>query len=172
MSSQQAATGVGSGRGDYETPDDLFAMLDLRVGGFTLDAAASHENTKVPALYCTTEGTFENAHGEHFFRDSATGLTYRWTDERVFVNPPYTRGALEPFMAKCADERNSAAAIVALIPVATDTAWWHEHVRPYATIHYLRGRVKFLLDGVEQGSPPGGVCVAEFLPDWLNGGKR
>ena len=70
MSSQQAATGVGSGRGDYETPDDLFAMLDLRVGGFTLDAAASHENTKVPALYCTAEGTFEYAHGEHFFRRS------------------------------------------------------------------------------------------------------
>ena len=88
MSSQQAATGVGSGRGDYETPDDLFAMLDLRVGGFTLDAAASHENTKVPALYCTAEGTFEYAHGEHFFRDSATGLTYRLlplTDEEKYL---------------------------------------------------------------------------------------
>ena len=43
---------------------------------------------------------------------------------------------------------------------------------PYATVHFLRGRVKFLLDGVVQDSPPGAVCVAEFLPDWLNGGKR
>ena len=169
MSSQQAVTGVGAGRGDYETPDDLFAMLDRRVGGFTLDAAANHQNTKVPGLYCTTEGTFGALAGQVSDLD---GLTYPWSDCRVWLNPPYTRGQLEPFMAKCATERNEAACIVALIPVATDTNWWHEYVRPYATIHYLRGRVKFLLDGVVQESPPGAVCVAEFLPDWLNGGKR
>lgn len=169
MSSQQSVTGVGSGRGDYETPDDLFAALDRRVGRFTLDAAANRANTKVPWHYCTTEGT----RGEdHSWLSEADGLTYPWEGDRVWLNPPYTRGALEPFMAKCAAERNNAASITALIPVATDTAWWHDYVRPYATIHYLRGRVKFLLDGVVQDSPPGAVCVAEFLPDWLNGGRR
>lgn len=169
MTIQQAVTGVGSGRGDYETPDDLFALLDLRVGGFTLDAAASHANTKVPGLYCTPRGTFRRASGHVA---DADGITLPWEGHRVWLNPPYTRGMLEPFMAKCAAERNEAACIVALIPVATDTNWWHEYVRPYATVHYLRGRVKFLLDGVVQDSPPGAVCVAEFLPDWLNGGKR
>ena len=169
MSIQQAVTGVGSGRGDYETPDGLFLALMWRAGGFTLDAAASHENRKRATRYCTLEGTFQ---GRDMKISNDDGLEHPWKGERVWLNPPFTRGALEPFMAKCAAERNAAASITTLIPVATDTAWWHEYVRPYATVHYLRGRVKFLLDGVEQGSPPGAVCVAEFLPDWLNGGRR
>lgn len=169
MTIQQSVTGVGSGRGDYETPDGLFLALMARVGGFSLDAAANHENRKRATRYCTLEGTFE---GREWKISDEDGLTYSWENERVWLNPPYTRGALEPFMAKCAAERNEAASITTLIPVATDTNWWHEYVRPYATVHYLRGRVKFLLDGVVQDSPPGGVCIAEFLPDWLNGGKR
>lgn len=82
------------------------------------------------------------------------GSLMRWGpswghDKRVFCNPPYGR-MLEPFVRRCAHE-SVWNTIVALIPVRTRAAWWHECViRKAAEIRFIRKRVKFLRpDGVQ-----------------------
>lgn len=127
--------------------------------------------------------------------DSLDGLRQDWDRRRVWMNPPYNeeenpcnptnckkkrcerRGycideyvpGLNDFMEKAASERDSATLIVALIPANTDTGWWHEYVKPYAQVHYLRGRVQFIdpETGNPGGSPPGGSAVAVYYPEFL-----
>lgn len=57
---------------EWETPEEIFRMLD-REFGFNLDPCATKENAK-----CETFYTLED-----------DGLKQDWGGRRVFVNPPY-----------------------------------------------------------------------------------
>lgn len=124
--------------------------------------------------------------------DSLDGLRQDWSGRRVFGNPPYgdpemackerckkkrcvTRGycidadvpGIPDFVEKHAKARNDTQVNVALIPDSRDTAWWRSFVRPYAA-DYPIGRIKFVRpDGTLGHSPPGGIVVAVFFPDWI-----
>lgn len=78
------------------------------------------------------------------------------------------------FAAKCAAERNNARIIVGVFPAATDTNWWHDYIAPYAVTHFLRGRVRFInpVTGEPGDSPPGGMAIVVWLPDWLSKGAQ
>lgn len=65
---------LSTGKDDWETPADLFAELHKEFN-FTLDAAASDTNHKLPRYYTEADD----------------GLAHSWEGERVFVNPPYSR---------------------------------------------------------------------------------
>jgi hypothetical protein len=177
MSNATHLTTVGAGTGEWRTPPDLFARLNERFQ-FTYDAFASHENALCDK-YSTIAGTFRKYPGAYAHErgtlagveeiDSLDGLHQDWDRRRVWMNPPYGRGILAQAMEKAAASRNSASIIVALIPANTDTGWWHEHVKPYATVHFLQKRVKFIdpVTGEPGGSPPGGSAIAVYYPDWL-----
>ena len=180
MTGANDRTGVGSGRGDWRTPPELFEQLD-RVFRFDYDAFASPENA-----LCDTYSTMGGSYYEGTEMRPRDGLALRWTARRVFLNPPYSRGFLAGAVKKAASERNNAEIIVALLPDARDTGWWREWVRPYAT-DYPIGRVHFIHPDGPCGSAkcssrhkfgepcrdtPGGSVVAVYLPDWLNGGPR
>ena len=136
------------GPGEWRTPPELFAALHRRYQ-FDLDAFATRENHLLEE-YCADWG-------EH------SGLTVSWRDRRVFMNPPYTRDLIGKCMAKAASERNAAAIIVALIPAATSTRWWHESVLPYCELIWLTKRVKYLRpDGTPAGSPSFDSIVAVY----------
>jgi hypothetical protein len=174
MSNAVHLTAVGAGRGEWRTPLDVFDRLN-RIWQFDYDAFASHENA-LCKTYSTIEGTFRR---EGFNLpswtpgwdqiDSLDGLRQDWDRRRVYMNPPYGRGILEEAMRKAASEANNAAVIVALVPANTDTRWWHEYVKPYATTYLLRGRIKFIDPdtGEAGGSPPGGSAIVVYLPGWL-----
>jgi len=135
---------MGNGVDDRGTPPDLFARLH-REHRFTLDGAASHENALLPR-HSTLDGTFESL----VKVDDRDGLLFPWVGERVWLNPPYGRGLLAPFMKRCASR--DADVVVALVPVRTDQFWFHEYViKADAEIEWLRGRVKY--DGLSTGAP-------------------
>lgn len=171
MSNATHLTSVGAGPGNWRTPPDLFLQLN-RVFQLDYDAFADHENA-LCRTYSTVDGTFRRPIADPSFRydqiDSLDGLRQDWDRRRVWMNPPYGRGILAECMAKAASERDSATLIVALIPANTDTGWWHEYVKPYAQVHYLRGRVQFIdpETGNPGGSPPGGSAVAVYYPEFL-----
>lgn len=139
---------MGTGENDRGTPHSLFDPLHARYQ-FTLDGAASHENALLPA-YSTLDGTFDKVGRGWYVRSWQDGLEYPWGPlERVWINPPYGRGLLEPFVRKAA---TSAALVVALLPVRTDQFWFHEYVlNAGARITWLRGRVRY--DGLKVGAP-------------------
>lgn len=132
-----------SKKGDYETPDDLFAALD-REFHFTLDAAASADNAKC-AKYYTIE---DNA------------LQQDWPGV-VWLNPPYGRG-IGDWIAKAVEESRKGATVVCLLPARTDTKWFHRYVKPNASeIRFLEGRITF--KGTPTAAPFPSVVVV-FVP--------
>jgi len=40
-------------------------------------------------------------------------------------------------------QKGNAETVVALVPVRSDTSYWHEEVLPFAEVIYLRGRLCF-----------------------------
>lgn len=107
----------------HGTPPALFAALSAEFGGFDLDPCS--------------DGT--NALCERFFTPASDGLQQEWTG-RVFMNPPYT--ACYAWMRKAWASAQCGALVVCLVPVRTDTAWWHEFAMR-GEVRFIRGRLVF-----------------------------
>lgn len=111
----------------WETPCELFQKFNEQYQ-FTLDPCCEKKTAKC----------------EKYFTPSENGLIHSWHGERVFVNPPYSRGNIDEWMKKCVEEYKKGVFIVALLPVSTSSTWFHEYVLPYADLEFLRGRVRFV----------------------------
>lgn len=118
-------------REDWETPPDLFARLH-REFGFTMDAAATAANAKVPR--------YLGPGSDH----AADALAADWSGEVVWLNPPYGYKNLWAWMRK-AYSQSRHATVVCLVPAHTGQPWWHEWVIGKATeIRWIKGKVKFV----------------------------
>ena len=111
---------------EWSTPQDFFDELDKEFN-FTLDPCATSENAK-----CTKYFTVED-----------DGLKQDWSNDIVFMNPPYGRD-IKYWIKKAYEESLNGATVVCLIPSRTDTAYWHNYIFGKADdIRFLRGRLKF-----------------------------
>ena len=129
------------------TPED-FAPLHARFG-FTVDAAASEENARLPRFWT--------------LRDDALELD--WSGERVWCNPPYS--AIEPWPEYAHVAR--AELIVMLLPAnRTEQGWWQRQIEPQRragliAVEFLPGRMRFLKPGQKRigpnERPPFGCCL-------------
>ena len=132
---------------DRGTPQKLFGELDTEFR-FTVDVAASATNAKC----------------ERFYDIAADGLSKSWADERVFCNPPYSD---LPSWIRKAHQETDAEVIVMLIPAnRTEQPFWQTYIEPYRdgggrlVSRFLRGRTKFVIDGVQtMGTPNFACCV-------------
>jgi phage N-6-adenine-methyltransferase len=125
---------------EWGTPQALFDELNAEFG-FTLDAAASHDNHKC-ADYFTIE---ENA------------LERDWNGV-VWLNPPYGR-VLNEWMRKAYQESLRGSTVVCLVPSRTDTAWWHDYAMK-GEVRFICGRVKYVrADGFSDSAPFGSAIV-------------
>ena len=122
----------------WETPQDFFNELHEKYE-FTLDAAATDENAKLPNYY-----TIED-----------DALKQKW-EGRVFVNPPYGR-EIKHWVEKAYKESLEPynECVVMLIPSRTDTIYWHEYIFGKARgIDFLKGRLKFEINGEAKDAAP------------------
>ena len=129
----------------WETPQSLFNALDLEFH-FTLDVAASDQNAKCKRYY-----TKEN-----------DGLQKDWGGETVFCNPPYGSKDTGVWTEKCYRESlKPNTTVVLLIPARTDRKSFHDYILGKAEIRFLRGRLKFELEGKSIGTAPfpSMICV-------------
>lgn len=112
-------------RNCWGTPPDLFAKWHAKYR-FTVDACALPWNAKL-GRYWTPE---------------KDGLRQDWTGERVWCNPPYGRGLIEPWVYKALSHQ--AALTVLLLPSRTDTAWFQWLLRAGTEIEFLPKRIRFV----------------------------
>ena len=69
----------------------------------------------------------------------------------MFCNPPYGR-EIAAWVKKAFEESQKPdTCVVMLLPVRTDTAWFHDYVLGEADIHFLRGRLHY--GGAENPAP-------------------
>ena len=126
----------------WETPQDFFDKLNDEFG-FTLDPCASEENHKCDKYY-----TIED-----------NGLKQDWSNDIVFMNPPYGR-EIKHWVRKAYKESLKGAVVVCLIPARTDTRYWWDYIFPYAKIRFIKGRLKFGKNGVFSPAPfPSAIVV-------------
>lgn len=129
-----------TGKDNWETPQSLFLELDDEFH-FTLDAAADRTNHKTDRWY-GPGGEVEDA------------LSVEWpTNEIIWLNPPYSRGAQRRFVNQAVDAAQRGGTVVALLPARTDTRLFHQTVwdtklgRPrrwVRDVRFLAGRVRFI----------------------------
>lgn len=97
---------------------------------------------------------------ERYFTPEMDGLKQDW-DGVVWCNPPYGRGVGAWVEKAHRTAEESDATVVMLLPARTDTAWFHDYCYndKYATINFVRGRLKF---GGEKNSAPFPSMVVIF----------
>lgn len=132
----------------WSTPQDFYDQLNTEFG-FTLDPCATNENHKC----------------DKYFTIADDGLSKDWSNERVFMNPPYGR-AIGNWVEKAME---SKTLVVCLLPARTDTRWWHNYViRGGAEVRFIKGRLKF--GGSKNSAPfPSAVVIFRGITEVENG---
>lgn len=115
-----------TGSTEWETPDDLFDILDQEYM-FNLDVCATAQNTKC----------------KNYYTKEQDGLSREWIG-KVWCNPPYGR-EIGKWVNKAWNSyrTNKDSTIVMLLPARTDTKWIHDPIFKNADIIFLKGRLKF-----------------------------
>lgn len=132
-----------------------FAPLHERFR-FTIDAAATPENARLPRFWTTEDDALDTW----------------WGGERVWCNPPYSHPSLGRWVGKAWEQHHfsSVELIVMLVPAnRTEQRWWQEQVEPFRdrgqhfAVEFLPGRMRFLRNGQTaigpNERPPFGCCL-------------
>lgn len=130
-----------SNTNEWSTPIETFQELNKEFN-FTLDPCSTKENAKC----------------EKYFTKEDDGLSQDWSQDVVFMNPPYGR-EIKDWVKKAYEESKKGATVVCLIPSRTDTKYWHDYIFKYAyDIRFIKGRLKF--GGVKTPAPfPSAIIV-------------
>jgi phage N-6-adenine-methyltransferase len=131
---------------DWSTPPEIVQELAKEFGEFTLDPCCRPETAKATQYYTKADD----------------GLSQRWHG-RVWLNPPYSNPG--PWLKKAIDSVGQEAdLVVALLPAATDTRWFHDYVLGVASeVRFRKGRIKFIgWMGTPIGSPKSGSVIAIY----------
>ena len=125
------------GQGDKEdrdsrfTPPDFMVGIHAAFGEIDLDPCAHHLSPVV-------------ARRRIMLSEGADGLADEWSGRLAFVNPPYSQ--LLVWLRRAHEQWRSGnvETVVCLVPVRTDSAWFHQTLSADADIYLLQGRVRFL----------------------------
>ncbi|MEM4723631.1 MAG: DNA N-6-adenine-methyltransferase [Candidatus Hadarchaeum sp.] len=133
-------------RDEWRTPPEFFELINKEFN-FTIDGAASRENSLLPRFYSKENSAFDASPSK----------------ETIFVNPPYSD--IMPWVHLAYDWSVGGNTVVMLLPAATDTGWWAAASWMANEIRLMSPRVKFInSDGRPQGSPPFGSALVIFRP--------
>lgn len=95
------------------------------------------------------------------------GLKESWEFNKIFVNPPYgsdhiRKTTIKNWLEKCAKTHEKyGSEVLALVPVATNTRHWKEHIWPTATGICFLGdtRLRFLDGSGQEGKGAPMACA-------------
>lgn len=111
---------------------EYYKEIDWGGRYYDLDCCANLHNTKVPTNYITER---QNA----FLTD--------WNGNRVWCNPPYSRGNVDNFVCRAVEQCENADSnkdVIMLLNVDPSTKYFERIVKHAKTIVYLTGgRIRF-----------------------------
>jgi phage N-6-adenine-methyltransferase len=143
----------GTGENEWFTPAEYIEAARLVLEEIDLD----------PATHPIAQETIK---ASHFFTRADNSLNREWHG-RVWLNPPYGRGEIGPFIDKLVHEIEAGhvTAAVLLTHNYTDTEWWHRAFPAMQALCFTRGRVKFIDEEGEPCAPTQGQVFFYFGPD-------
>lgn len=117
---------------------------------------------------CSNEFSIVRARVEYRLPDN-DGLKDSWGFSSIYCNPPYGRDSsrrtsIRDWLKRCSEAHDAGSEVLALIPVASNTGHWKNYVFGCATSVCFLGdtRLKFLLDGKEQGKGASMACAMVY----------
>ena len=150
---------------EYGTPQALFDHYD-RIYRFTCDVCATPQLAKC----------------KKFYTPERDGLKQEWIGV-CWMNPPYSRiaaakaeelgrmqSSLGKWVRKAYEAAQKGAVVVALLPMFTDTAWFHDYAS-HATIELLRGRLQYD-NRTDNGYAPFGHAIFVFRKESARRGNQ
>jgi len=142
-----------TGENEWFTPPDWVELARAALGAIDLD----------PASHALAQETIR---AKAFFTIADNGLDRPWFG-RVWLNPPYNRALLSPFVEKLAAEyaRGAVEQAILLTHNYTDTEWFHAAACVAQTICFPRGRIRFLSPAGDECSPTQGQAFFYFGRD-------
>ena len=125
------------GQGDKDDRDSRFTPPDFMAGIY----AAFGEIDLDPCGHALSPVI---ARRRMLLSEGGDGLADDWSGTLAFVNPPYSK--LLAWLRRAHDQwqAGKVETVVCLVPVRTDSAWFHETLSADADIYLLQGRVRFL----------------------------
>lgn len=139
-----------TGENEWYTPAEYIEMARQCMGGIDVDPASS-------------EIAQRTVRADRFFTREDDGLAQEWHG-RVWLNPPYARGEIEPFIEKLLGELDAGRATQAILLTHnyTDTGWFHAAAARCSAICFTRGRVRFVGATGEIAAPTQGQAFFYF----------
>ena len=144
-----------------------------------MEAAKIFFGGRVSLDPCSNEQSIVGAQTEWSLPE-IDGLRGEWDFPAIFVNPPYGRDSqrgtsIYDWLAKCAGAKcRYGAEVLALVPVATNTRHWKDHVfGAAAAVAFLYDtRLRFHIGGrpAPKGSPR--ACAMVYWGGAPNGSAR
>lgn len=149
----------GRSKQDYTTPPELINAVKgrLRIDDFSIDLAASEDNTICESFYSAEDNSLADEH-------TWNPVPGEW----AWLNPPFSH--IYPWVEKAVIEARSGAHIVMLLPAGVGSDWWREQVQDNCFVSFLNGRLTF--GGVQPNPKTGKVdaypkdCVLLFFTPW------
>ncbi len=135
---------------DYKTPPILYekALKFFRIEKFDCDVCCSEKN--IPAKV-------------HYIQGKTDGLTAQW--ERFnWCNPPFNE--CKKWIEKAYKEQQKGNATCMMLPVRTETKYWHDYILENPAVHivWLRKGYKFLdKDNNEMGVFKNALALVYFM---------
>ena len=140
---------TNSGNNEWYTPPQYTEAARSVMGGIDVDPAS-----------CEVANRLVRA--TQFFSVKENGLDQVWNG-RVWMNPPYSQPQIGQFCRKLVDQvGGTVTEACVLVNNATDTRWFHTLLEKAAAVCLIKGRVKFVSDTGELGSPLQGQAILYF----------
>ena len=139
-----------TGENEWFTPAEYVEKARETLGRIDLDPAShvlAQKTVRATAFYTAAENE----------------LTQPWSG-RVWLNPPYSRELMSPFVDKFLSEyaRGAIEQAILLTHDYTDTGWFHAAARAARAICLVRTRIHFLAPSGEECSPRRGQTFFYF----------
>jgi hypothetical protein len=139
-----------AGENEWFTPEPWITLARGVLGAIDLD----------PASHVLAQ---ERVKAKAFFTVADDGLSRAWFG-RVWLNPPFHRAGLAPFVDKLVEEWTSGRVEQAILLTHnyTDTEWFHAAARAALAICFPCGRIRFLSPCGDECTPYQGQAVFYF----------
>jgi hypothetical protein len=143
----------GTGDNEWFTPAEYVEAARLVLEAIDLDPA-THPKAQ------------EWIKATQYFTRAEDGLKQEWHG-RVWLNPPYGRGEIGPFITKLVREIDAdhVSAAVLLTHSYTDTEWFHSVMPVAQMLCFTKGRVKFEDEAGDPCAPTQGQVFFYYGPD-------
>ena len=125
---------------EHYTPRDVLLLVERVFGG-------------IPDLDpCSNSHTHPNVTARRHYTQADNGLAQPWSG-RVFLNPPYGKEVLPPWIRKLRTEwrRGEMTELIALLPARPDTRWFYRVTLEADALCFIQQRLKFV--GNTSGAP-------------------